>query len=746
MAAIGGFGRTRRNGGSNLTSLIASLYREEQAQRDQNIFNAWQNGGQFEGKPVTDQRIIAYIKGRRNEYTKDDPLWDQWNDTLVQTNFSIGEQSITTRYKQGKASAGDVASFYRKQLNSIPKNSAFYRTVAGRAADWAKQAASAARSAARSRASAALQANLAKASRGEAIFDAVTKAIEDSAHKAGLIIGSRADFSDANAAGLIDFVNSLGLKGNGHRVTYEYWQELGRRKVASLNKQIALRKQAGLATKEVRNKRNSFVTGDLANLNALDDRSQYETLHQQFAQDIEDAQGDPSKEIEATNRYVAGLKGLLGKATKGGRLGQDTDDFIGALNNEITSITTGKVVGRSAWDMFENPTAGESTRTDDLTSTVETIWGNPEKGTTGSVQRAEGLANGTMYYGQDKPGAPFDVHPVDPAKGLDQSQMQAVLNIDGAAEPVVLAGQAVEAKNYHDQNGNPVDVSDMSPQELQGRIFRGEIVPAQNVTIGFIYTNPSKPTQHIYGSYDSNGTLRFTDTNPFTGQVAPDGSFIVGSDDQGRLNPGSVVNPNVQATGDTSFIADDVTGYDLVSLGQKLVEQGNDIGGNALITKGQQKITGAEASAKAQMAAAISGYGQTQQIENRNRAEAQDRNPVLSRFPGGFGGQTYAQPTPQVGPAARYAAQFPAAPPAPNVGPPVKPSVPQTANGPQVKTPPQINIPAPPPVVTITPDNGMGSAIGFKTGTKPKEKAPKPPKITYQNNSGAPLKEGKGYY
>src|ERR1035437_2711660 len=143
----GTFGHIPGGGsGTNLTSMIKSLRDQQTAAQDKAIFDAYQNGGTYMGKPVTDVTIIAYITGRQNMYTKDDPLYSQWGDTLFQTKFSIGEQTIQLAYKQGKVSAGAVAAFYNQQMKSIPKDSQFGRTVMERAATWAKSAGAAARS------------------------------------------------------------------------------------------------------------------------------------------------------------------------------------------------------------------------------------------------------------------------------------------------------------------------------------------------------------------------------------------------------------------------------------------------------------------------------------------------------------------------------------------------------------------------------------------------------------------------
>jgi len=138
MARRGTFGRAPRAVPS-LTNTLVSIAREEQAQRDQAIMDAWKNGGEFEGNKVTDEMALAYWKGRLKGVSKDDVAYDIFNNSVQQLEYSIAESKQSVLYKQGKISAGKMASFYLNWAKKVPKNSEFYRVLQRDAADLMQQ-------------------------------------------------------------------------------------------------------------------------------------------------------------------------------------------------------------------------------------------------------------------------------------------------------------------------------------------------------------------------------------------------------------------------------------------------------------------------------------------------------------------------------------------------------------------------------------------------------------------------------
>ena len=92
MATRGKFGRYPTTSTQpSLANTIVAIAREMQNQRDSNIMSAWQKGGTFEGKPVTDEMVLAHWKERMRHVSKDDPLYDQYSETVDQLHYSIAE-------------------------------------------------------------------------------------------------------------------------------------------------------------------------------------------------------------------------------------------------------------------------------------------------------------------------------------------------------------------------------------------------------------------------------------------------------------------------------------------------------------------------------------------------------------------------------------------------------------------------------------------------------------------------------
>lgn len=135
MARSGRFGRLPR-AAPNLTQVIIGMLREFAAQQDSNIINAWEEGGEFEGKPVDDARLLKHLKERRDGLDKDDPMWDRWNQMLDNYTFAIEESKMSLAYAQHKVSDLTMAKFYQKWAGKLPVNSEAYRNLMRSAAEF----------------------------------------------------------------------------------------------------------------------------------------------------------------------------------------------------------------------------------------------------------------------------------------------------------------------------------------------------------------------------------------------------------------------------------------------------------------------------------------------------------------------------------------------------------------------------------------------------------------------------------
>jgi hypothetical protein len=135
VARAGSFGRLPRQA-PDLSGAIAALQREAQARFDSNMVDAWKNGGKVQGKAVTDDRLLAHFRKRRGDLSPTDPLWDEWNNRVIQYKFSIDESKLMVKWDNGKVSQAQVSQFYKNWMEKTPKNTEFYRTLAKQAGKW----------------------------------------------------------------------------------------------------------------------------------------------------------------------------------------------------------------------------------------------------------------------------------------------------------------------------------------------------------------------------------------------------------------------------------------------------------------------------------------------------------------------------------------------------------------------------------------------------------------------------------
>jgi hypothetical protein len=132
VARSGNFGRLPRAVPS-LSATLLAIAREQEQQRDQNIMEAWQKGGMFEGHKVTDAAVLSHWKHRTDGIAKDDPLYDTYKNAVTQLDYSIHESKMTAQYAliADPTAADDtkMANFFLNWGKRIPKDSEFYRVL-----------------------------------------------------------------------------------------------------------------------------------------------------------------------------------------------------------------------------------------------------------------------------------------------------------------------------------------------------------------------------------------------------------------------------------------------------------------------------------------------------------------------------------------------------------------------------------------------------------------------------------------
>lgn len=513
MARVGRFGGRRRVNTANLTMLIASLLREQRQAEDRAAFDAWQNGGEFKGQKMTDDRILAYIKGRRDSMSTDDPLWDEWNNQLTQTKFTIGEQKVGLAFKQGKMGAGAVANWYKGQLKNIPKDSAFYRDVAGRAADWAKSAASAARGAGRARSYSAAQSRVERIKGQIAAHDAFVEALTEEARRRGIVSGND-DLTEADATRLQGMFDD-GVVINGKRVTFEDWRQSSIGAYNAMGKAIPAYKALGWDTSGLRKDRRKFLNDYIAKLNIVDERAAYETAREAFEEDAAAAAGDPAAIRALQAGYQKTLQAIYDGAvgrTEG--LTKEDADFLGGVANEIEIYTTGKAVGPTPYgDKDANDTA---------------------KQMSALVADADALESGDAYWGQESFGGPATVI-YDPYRERDgdPALQRFVVRSNGKTRATYMRGQEVKTAVVKDPSGNVVS-ADTLTGDIAALVRQGWSVEATDQIAGYTFLDPDSK-KRTYGVTQPDGSLRFTDKNPFASQVfgLGDSTVVIGAFDDG---------------------------------------------------------------------------------------------------------------------------------------------------------------------------------------------------------------------
>lgn len=139
MARSGAFGKLPK-AAPDLSSTIAQLLAQYAADVDQNMVDAWKNGGEVDGKPVTDARLLAHFKSRMNDLDPKSPEYQQWKNRITQYEFSIEESKMTVKWDNRQASESDMAAFYHKWEQKTPDNTEFDRSLRKSYGQWMRSA------------------------------------------------------------------------------------------------------------------------------------------------------------------------------------------------------------------------------------------------------------------------------------------------------------------------------------------------------------------------------------------------------------------------------------------------------------------------------------------------------------------------------------------------------------------------------------------------------------------------------
>jgi hypothetical protein len=509
------FGRRQRHAVS-LTSQIASLAKQAQNDEWQNIQDAWKNGGTVKDAngndvKVTDQYILDYIASRRDEISDPtDPEWINWNNAHDQLAFGISESKIQLRFKQGKVSATQVANFYKSQLHNYPSDSEVYRTIAGRAADWAKSTAASASNAAKAKVINGLNARWLRNATTRAGFADMEAAVTAAAIAANLI-GPNQGIDKIKPEDMPAFQKLLqnGVRGQGNTVYgLSDWQDGLTAFYGSLNDDIAADTQAAKIDSSYANKANTakkdqsdFADAYMLPMNTLGTDASLAVASDQLQKALDSAQGNPAAEKAAYDKYKATLSGILADSKSA-----STDPLAGAVDPAVEGDIQQKI---DALNGTYNATGGSGDS--DASDLADSIKG------LAAVQTE--IDQGRGYYGQKSPGAPLGYvpnpgGPTDPVTSHPEMQPVQV-----SANGVTSTAWMMGAPQY---TGDPTN---KSTWKFVGYTFYGD---------------NGKPVQ--YGVVDASGNIVFTNRNPFGATLSTNG--------MGFSNPGTL--QSVSGPGQTS--------------------------------------------------------------------------------------------------------------------------------------------------------------------------------------------------
>lgn len=397
MARSGRFGRLPRSA-PDLTSTIVALMREYNALVDRNVVDAWKNGGDVDGKAVTDTVLLEHFRARRDSLSKADPLWTEWDNRVTQYDFAIQDSKMQVRYDNGKATDMDMAHFYQQWADKTPNNTEFDRTLLSAVGKF--RAASAARA----------SAGAAQAGRDSFVSTAegyrktaqpsldVIQALVAYANQTGIAPGAESLLQVEVVTGGVDRLLDLiqdGVDGVGGQVGNEI-------ALKTLNDALAkaipgfewgtgralisqtLEKGAAAATKGAEfTKDNKYSTKEWQTLfdntlgvieqsatriNGLDAAAQLRANANQLQRDLVAARDIPFAEDAAYRKYFA-ANDVVAETLRKGQVGDQPDFLVTGIINEktnyVNAMAGNQVVPLQTWNMNE---AGATARFAEITA------------------------------------------------------------------------------------------------------------------------------------------------------------------------------------------------------------------------------------------------------------------------------------------------------------------------------------------------------------------------------------------
>lgn len=452
MARTGRFGSLPGRA-PDITYTITQLLEQYEQMRDRNIYNAWMEGGLFEGKKVTDERLLEHYRERRNSYTKDDPEWDYWDQQYEQVEYGIGESKMLLKFANGDLNEAGASRWYSQNARRFPRNSEAWREAMRNAASFRKAAQE------QSTASNAI-------SKSEQYQQAIDRIERESVQPALLAIeafermlqgtgynksGGFLAFNESDMAFADERLNSFVFTAEGAQIRREWMNQTGEE--FSLNGLKRMIDKANNATKRQAAIARRF--GYQSYVPSFRDRGkqlgQYARVLSVFGSDIYDEhyfgqrkyqsdmqQADtPEERMEVRAEWALTLGSLQMRAQREGAY-----DISGRFRSERLAITTGEVVGSEATAPLNEAGAMDAptgdVEVDQATVSNSSALEYESMMLAGDLEELQGLASGTH------------VRVIDPESGRFTTIKSEEVATSRGIEPVDygIEVQPVPAKTY----------------------------------------------------------------------------------------------------------------------------------------------------------------------------------------------------------------------------------------------------------------------------------------------------------
>ena len=570
MARTGSFGRLPRVA-PNLSSTILAMLREYNSTIDSNMVDAWNNGGTVDGKPVTDARLLAHFKMRRDAISKDDPLWSMWNERIQQYTYVIEESKMTVLWDNGKASTSQMAAFYKKWMKKTPVDSQFGRTLASAYGKWMKSGAArsggggaAARAAAHDKwAMSYFKTNV------NPVYTAtswLTNLVKDLGASGGM--GATGDLSKTEAGSFDEFETLLAVVEGGGLPRSQ--QDLVDNYVIEMKKidptftlsidwftTHAAKAKTAVAylvsharTKTEANQWGDLGTGIQLSVNRIKSApivADYKEFREQYYRALDAAQGDPVKMHAATAKYQAQVSGLMDKfghkVFKDPTADRAVFDALASENNVLLHSLNGEQITGNIAPTILDSTGGGSAKsgTDaktlgDLMNYMNTSLDRVAGGGWAEIRPVSGGVPGDVEYvihdAKEPPPKGGELIP-----GLD---LAGGVPVYGMPQPVMMEvrgplGDTGAKAIKTDAAGNPLDINGVVILPGEERDADGNVryVPATDIGMFTVTIPDADGDVVLYKGVTKDGVPFFTPDPPINPETpntsirTADGRWVV---------------------------------------------------------------------------------------------------------------------------------------------------------------------------------------------------------------------------